>query len=140
MEKTEFILGETQLAEAAEKLLAFAGERRIFTFHAPMGAGKTTFIKALCTALGVREGMSSPTYAIVNEYRTAKGEKVFHFDLYRLKSVEECLDIGFEEYLSSNCYCFIEWPEIAEMLIPSNFIAVSIEVSKNIRYLSAAKF
>ncbi|MFL5754168.1 MAG: tRNA (adenosine(37)-N6)-threonylcarbamoyltransferase complex ATPase subunit type 1 TsaE [Bacteroidia bacterium] len=140
MEKKEFILGEDKLASSADELLAFAGERKLFLFHAEMGAGKTTFIKALCSRLGVKETMSSPTYSIVNEYRTENGKKIYHFDLYRLKTMEECLDIGIEEYLSSGAYCFIEWPEIAKALIPSNFVSVNIVVSNNIRYLSVSKF
>ena len=139
MEKIEFILRENELEDAAKKLLDFAGERKIILFHAPMGAGKTTFIKALCTRLGVKGNMSSPTYSIVNEYLTEKKEKIYHFDLYRLKSTAECFDIGFEEYLDSNCFCFIEWPEVAESLIMSNIIEVSITLQDNVRYLCASK-
>jgi tRNA threonylcarbamoyladenosine biosynthesis protein TsaE len=137
LQRLEFILEENRLTEAAEKLLVFAGEKRIFLFFAGMGAGKTTFIKALCSTLGVNGNMSSPTYSIVNEYLTVKGEKIFHFDLYRLKSAEECLDIGFEEYLSSGSYCFVEWPEVAEMLIMTNIIRVHITLKDNVRYLCA---
>jgi tRNA threonylcarbamoyladenosine biosynthesis protein TsaE len=140
LEKKEFILEEDKPDSAADELLAFAGERKIFLFHAEMGAGKTTLIKALCSRLGVTDQMSSPTYSIVNEYHTEAGKKIYHFDLYRLRNADECLDIGFEEYLSSNAYCFIEWPEVAERLIPPNFISVSIVVSNNIRYLSASIF
>lgn len=123
-------------ADAAKALLDFAGTERILVFEAPMGAGKTTFIKSVCKVLGVIDTMSSPTYSIVNEYRTDSGDKLFHFDLYRLKSSDELMDMGFEEYLSLNHYVFIEWPELAFPFIDS-YVKVSIEASKNIRYLYA---
>ncbi len=123
-------------AQAAKALIDFAGKEHIIVFDAPMGAGKTTFIKALCKSLGVIDTMSSPTYSIVNEYRTDSGKKVFHFDLYRLKDSSELLDMGFEEYLSFNNYVFIEWPELAFPFIES-YVKVSIELNKNIRYIYA---
>lgn len=123
-------------AAAARELIAFAGAEHVFLFEAPMGAGKTTFIKALCTRLGVVDTMSSPTYSVVNEYATRDQGKVYHFDLYRLKSPAELLDIGFEEYLDSNSYLFIEWPELALPFIGPH-VKVNIEVNKNIRYLCA---
>jgi tRNA threonylcarbamoyladenosine biosynthesis protein TsaE len=94
-------------------------------FEAEMGVGKTTFIKEISKVLGVKDAMSSPTYSIVNEYHWEKG-KIFHFDLYRVKSVIECLDIGMDEYLNSGNYCFIEWPEIAKPLYPENYIVIKI--------------
>lgn len=123
-------------AAAAAELLAFAGEEHVFLFEAPMGAGKTTFIKVLCARLGVQDTMSSPTYAVVNEYATGDHQRVYHFDLYRLKSTAELLDIGFEEYLESGSYLFIEWPELAMPLIGS-YVKVNIELNENIRYLCA---
>lgn len=123
-------------ALAAAELIRFAGTQHIFLFEAPMGAGKTTFIKALCTQLGVVDTMSSPTYAVVNEYATRESLRLYHFDLYRLKSSMELLEIGFEEYLDSGSYLFIEWPELALPLIGSH-IKVTIEVNGNIRYLCA---
>lgn len=123
-------------AAAAAELLAFAGQERVFLFEAPMGAGKTTFIKVLCARLGVQDTMSSPTYAVVNEYATGDHQRVYHFDLYRLKSTAELLDIGFEEYLESGNYLFIEWPELAMPLIGS-YVKVNIELNENIRYLCA---
>ncbi len=139
MQELEIILEEHKLAAAAAQLLAFAGDTKVFAFHAHMGAGKTTFIKAICRTLGVAENMSSPTYAIVNEYQNNKQEKIYHFDLYRLKKAGECLDIGFEEYIESGNYCFIEWPEIAEPLILTNFLIVVIQLKDNVRYLRASK-
>lgn len=123
-------------ANAAAELMAFAGTERVFLFEAPMGAGKTTFIKALCTRLGVTGPMSSPTYSVVNEYATHDHRRIYHFDLYRLKSTPELLDIGFEEYLDSGDYLFIEWPELAFPLIGSH-VKVNIELKGNIRYLCA---
>jgi tRNA threonylcarbamoyladenosine biosynthesis protein TsaE len=121
---------------AASQLLEYAGMQRVFFFEAPMGAGKTTFIKSVCRQLKVIDTMSSPTYAVVNEYVTLNNHKVFHFDLYRLKSSLELLEIGFEEYISTDAYLFIEWPELAEPLVGS-YVKVTIELNQNIRYLYA---
>lgn len=130
-------ISKTELhAEAAAGLIAFAGPERVFLFDAPMGAGKTTFIKALCARLGVTDTMSSPTYSVVNEYATGDHQRIYHFDLYRLKTTLELLDIGFEEYLASGNYLFIEWPELAIPLIGSH-VKVNIELKGNIRYLCA---
>lgn len=123
-------------APAAAGLIAFAGTERVFIFDAPMGAGKTTFIKALCTQLGVADTMSSPTYSVVNEYATSDHHRIYHFDLYRLRSTLELMEIGFEEYLGSGNYLFIEWPELAIPLIGSH-VKVNIELNRNIRYLCA---
>lgn len=125
--------------KAVADLIAFSDSEKIFLFDAPMGAGKTTFIKSLATYLGVSGSMSSPTYGIVNEYRTFSNSKIFHFDLYRLKSTEELFDLGFEEYIDSNNYVFIEWPELAMTFISSH-ILVKIEVKDNNRYLHAEKY
>lgn len=123
----------------AKELLAFCEDTRICLFEAQMGAGKTTLIKELCKALGSKDDFSSPTFAIVNEYHYPKG-KIFHFDFYRLKNSIELLDIGFEEYIHSGNYCFIEWPELAEEYVTENFIKISIKTNENIRYLHATKF
>lgn len=118
-----------QLPAAAKKVIDFAGDLRVFAFDAEMGAGKTTFIKQLCSTLGSVDSFSSPTYAIVNEYDSPAG-KLYHFDLYRIKDQEELLDLGFEEYLSSGNYCFIEWPEMARNFLPKNHIGIKISVNK----------
>ena len=102
---------------------------RIFAFYGDMGAGKTTFIKAICQQLFVRDVVNSPTFAIVNEYLRAEGGSIFHFDLYRLKSWQEMLDIGYEDYFYSGNYCLIEWPEKVEDLLPESTIKVRIELS-----------
>lgn len=125
--------------EVARQLLEFAGDERIFTFDAPMGSGKTTFIKSLCQQLFVTDTMSSPTYSIVNEYHTSLNSKLYHFDLYRLKSPEELFEMGFEEYLSSGNYVFIEWPELASDFL-SSFVRIIINTENNIRYLCAEIF
>jgi tRNA threonylcarbamoyladenosine biosynthesis protein TsaE len=123
-------------AAAAKQLIDFAGKERVFLFNAPMGAGKTTFIKSLCRYLGVIDTMSSPTYSIVNEYDT-KGEfKIYHFDLYRLRSSEELFEIGIEDYLSSGNYVFIEWPELAMPFLDS-YLRNIILLEENNRYLCA---
>lgn len=119
-----------------KELLEFAGTEKIFLFHAPMGAGKTTFIKAICHYLKVSDTMSSPTYSVVNEYNTESGEKVYHFDLYRLKSSGELLDLGFEEYVSSGHYLFVEWPEMAIPFLDS-YVRIIINIDSNNRYLCA---
>lgn len=121
---------------ASKKLLEFAGDYKVFAFNGEMGAGKTTFIKSLCNTLGSTNDFSSPTYSIVNEYRFPEG-KIFHFDLYRLKSMEEVLDIGFEEYVSGKDYCFIEWPDLAMSLLPLPHLSIVINQNQNNRYLSA---
>jgi tRNA threonylcarbamoyladenosine biosynthesis protein TsaE len=97
---------------------------RVFALHGDLGAGKTTFIKGFCRALGVEDHTSSPSFSIVNEYRTASGDPIYHFDLYRLRSLRELLDIGFQEYVDSGHYCFIEWPEMAEGLLDVDLVDV----------------
>jgi tRNA threonylcarbamoyladenosine biosynthesis protein TsaE len=116
------------IAEAAKKFLAEAGDLRVFAFHGGMGAGKTTFIKALCSELGVTEVVASPTFAIVNEYMAQNGEPVYHFDLYRVKTMDEACDFGCEDYFYSGSYCFIEWPELVEPLLPDDTVDVCITV------------
>jgi len=116
------------LKTAAQSIINFAGDEKIFLFYGQMGAGKTTLINALCRELGVTENTSSPTFAIVNEYRSSKGN-IFHFDFYRLKNQTEALDIGFEEYVDSGNYCFIEWPEKIPDLLPLNHLRISIAVT-----------
>ena len=117
------------LAAAARQFVEAMGERRIFAFYGKMGAGKTTFIKAICEALGVEDVVTSPTFAIVNEYGADGAfDRVYHFDFYRIKNLREAYDIGCEEYFYSGCPCFIEWPELVEELLPENTVNVSIEV------------
>jgi tRNA threonylcarbamoyladenosine biosynthesis protein TsaE len=119
----------SRIDQVAREFLIQIGERRIVAFHAPMGAGKTTFSSAVCRVLGVADdAVSSPTFAIVNEYRTHDGEPVFHFDFYRIKSAAEALDIGFYEYIDSGFLCLMEWPENIEALLPEETLHVYISV------------
>lgn len=115
---------------AAARFLEETAGRSLIAFYAPMGAGKTTFTTAICRALGVREdAVGSPTFAIVNEYRTATGESVFHFDFYRITKAAEALDIGLFDYLDSGCLCLMEWPENIEDILPDETLKVSIKVN-----------
>lgn len=116
-----------QLASTAVKFLEAFPYDRIFAFYGKMGAGKTTFIKALCRAMGSADNITSPTFALVNEYDTTGPAKIYHFDFYRVKNPAEALDIGLEEYLYSEQYCFMEWPEKVESLLPDDLVEVHIE-------------
>jgi len=120
----------SDLPGVASRLLEAFPESRIFAFYGAMGAGKTTFIKALCAVLDVQDTVSSPTFAIVNVYKTSGEALVNHFDCYRMRSAEEAYDIGYEDYFYSGDYCFIEWPEIIEQLIPEDAVKVRIEVNE----------
>jgi len=115
---------------AAQILTAFPASR-VFALHGELGAGKTTLIKGFCAALGVTDPMSSPTFSIVNEYRSEHGGPVYHFDLYRLKDADELQGIGFTEYIDSGAYCFIEWPELAEGLLPLDALHLTLETAPN---------
>ena len=122
-------LGNIQ--EAARLFIEQIGEHKVFAFYGKMGAGKTTFIKAICEELGVNDVITSPTFAIINEYRTSpKGRLVettlYHFDFYRIKKLEEVYDMGYEDYFYSGALCFIEWPELIEELLPENTVKVCI--------------
>jgi tRNA threonylcarbamoyladenosine biosynthesis protein TsaE len=130
------ISNETALPAVSKKLLAFAKHIKVFAIEAPIGAGKTTLIKQLCKTLGSQDHFGSPTYSIVNEY-SYPGGKIFHFDLYRLKSVNELFDIGFEEYMDGKQFCFIEWPGIVLDLVPKPYIIVKIDILENKRVLKA---
>ena len=114
--------------DAAKQFIAAMGESAIFAFYGKMGAGKTTFIKAVCEELGVKDVINSPTFSIINEYRSeTSGELIYHFDFYRIKKEEEAYDFGYEDYFDSGCLCFIEWPELIEDLLPSDAVKVTIE-------------
>ena len=132
MEKhTINISGLNEYPEAAKRVIALMGDRKIFAFYGKMGVGKTTFIKSLCEALGVTDAVNSPTFAIVNEYADGNGEPVFHFDMYRIKSVAELYNLGYEDYLYSDGLCLIEWPELAEELLPEDTVKVTIEENED---------
>ena len=116
-----------EIAVAAKEFVAAMGERKVFAFYGKMGAGKTTFIKAVCEELGVEDVINSPTFAIVNEYVDGKGEPVYHFDFYRIKNLQEVMDLGYEDYVYSGHVCFMEWPELIENLLPDDAVKVTIE-------------
>lgn len=118
---------EEQLDQVAEAILKAHPEERVFGFYGEMGAGKTTLIKALCRALGVRDVTSSPTFAIINEYWTEAGEPLYHFDFYRIDEPADATRVGFEEYLYSGHYCFIEWTEKVEEILQGDFVPITIE-------------
>lgn len=126
-----------QLPRLASDLLEEFREERFFAFFGKMGVGKTTLIKALCDQLGVKEVVCSPTFAIINEYTSGEGEPVYHFDFYRLKSAEEAYDIGYEEYFYSGMYCFTEWTEKIEQLLPGHYVRVEMKETNGIRTLIA---
>jgi tRNA threonylcarbamoyladenosine biosynthesis protein TsaE len=113
--------------DVAKSILNDFGDNRIFALYGKMGAGKTVLIQHFCKILGVEDVVNSPTFAIVNEYTTKEGEPVFHFDFYRMEKPEEAYDIGYEEYIYSGNYCFLEWPEKISELLPGTFVYISIE-------------
>ena len=114
--------------EAAKQFIAAMEENTVFAFYGKMGAGKTTFIKAVCEELGVTDVINSPTFAIVNEYEDAVGNTIYHFDFYRIKEIAEVYNMGYEEYFYSGDLCLIEWPELIEDLLPEDAMVVRIEV------------
>ena len=113
------------IGDAARQFVDAIGDHRVFAFYGSMGAGKTTFIKAICEQLGVEDVITSPTFAIVNEYET-NDRPIFHFDFYRIKRLEEVYDMGYEDYFYSGSICFIEWPELIEELLPDDAVRVTI--------------
>jgi tRNA threonylcarbamoyladenosine biosynthesis protein TsaE len=145
--KTIIVKNLSELKETAKQILSFAQEKKIICFYGDLGAGKTTLIKEICKQLGMADAGSSPTFALINEYSalpfrdpnsslTVRGPVLYHFDLYRLKFESEIYDIGYEEYLYSGNYCFIEWPEKMEHLLPHDFIKVEIKVEDTQRIIS----
>lgn len=118
-----------KINETAKAFINAMGDNTVFAFHGEMGAGKTTFIKAVCETLGVDDVINSPTFAIVNEYRSASGELIYHFDFYRINKIEEAYDFGYEDYFYSGSLCFIEWPERVESLLPADAVNVRITIN-----------
>ena len=130
--QTYLIREKSELSDVAAELLRYAGKRRKFVLYGDLGAGKTTFVQAICAGLGVRETVASPTFSLVNEYSyfdadTKRSALVHHIDLYRLRSLEEALDIGIEEYLDGPYYCFIEWPQQVEALLEEDTVQIKLE-------------
>jgi tRNA threonylcarbamoyladenosine biosynthesis protein TsaE len=128
-----------ELQDTARELIAQFPDERVFAFYGKMGAGKTTFIQSICRVLGSKDNVTSPTFALINEYNTKDLESIFHFDFYRIKELEEAFDLGYEDYIYSGSYCLIEWPEMIEPLLPENFVEVKIEVQENERRLITAQ-
>ena len=118
------------IRESAREFISHIGNRHVFAFYGKMGAGKTTFVKAICEELGVADVITSPTFAIVNQYQAKQGatgiSTIYHFDFYRIKRLEEVYDMGYEDYFYSDALCFIEWPELIEDLLPDDAVRVSI--------------
>jgi tRNA threonylcarbamoyladenosine biosynthesis protein TsaE len=125
------IKDKRHLPYAVKKLLKHAGKNKIFAFYGSMGAGKTTIIKAICKILGAADIVSSPTFTLVNEYRTSNEETLYHIDFFRIKKKEEVFDFGIEEYLTGDSYCFMEWPELVEEILPHRTMRVRITVDEN---------
>ena len=126
--------------DAAKQFIEAMGDNTVFAFYGQMGAGKTTFIKAVCEELCVTDVINSPTFAIINEYRSENaGELIYHFDFYRINKVEEAFDFGYEDYFFSGALCFIEWPELIEELLPSDVVKVYIEEQEDGSRLLAMK-
>ena len=120
-----------EVNKVAREVLSFFNTPCILAFYGKMGAGKTTLIKAICEELEVADTVTSPTFSIINEYQTINGQTVYHFDFYRMEKEEELYDMGVEEYFDSHSYCFIEWPEKAEHVLPNDTHSIRINVSKN---------
>lgn len=120
-----------KIDEAALEFIRAMGDNTVFAFHGDIGAGKTTFIKAICENLGVSDTINSPTFAIVNEYRSDSGELIYHFDFYRINKIEEVFDFGYEDYFYSGSLCFIEWPEKVDTLLPKDTVNVYVKVQED---------
>ncbi|ADQ80225.1 Uncharacterized protein family UPF0079, ATPase [Paludibacter propionicigenes WB4] len=132
IEKTELeIQSLGTIHKTAQEFIELIGKNTVFAFNGKMGAGKTTFIKAICEVMGVKETVNSPTFSIVNEYESADGRIIFHFDCYRINKVQEALDFGAEEYLYSGNLCFIEWSENIAPILPESIVNVDIEETEN---------
>ncbi len=133
MKKSIEIKSLADIRQAAQDFLEQTAGHNLIAFYAPMGAGKTTFTTAICSLLGVKEdAVSSPTFSIINEYRTATGESLYHFDFYRIEHLSEALDIGLYDYLDSGSLCLMEWPENIEELLPEETLKVQIRVNPDL--------
>ena len=131
-----------QIPAAARRFINAMNNRSVFAFYGKMGAGKTTFIKAVCKELGVTDVINSPTFAIVNEYRSdTDGKLIYHFDFYRIKKIGEVYDMGYEDYVYSGALCFIEWPQLIEELLPADAVKVTIdELEDGTRQITVSEF
>ncbi|MFW6372019.1 MAG: tRNA (adenosine(37)-N6)-threonylcarbamoyltransferase complex ATPase subunit type 1 TsaE [Bacteroidota bacterium] len=127
------------IEKTAKELIDRFPQQRVFAFYGKMGAGKTTFIQAMCRQLGTADNVTSPSFAIINEYKTDAGDSIYHFDFYRIKEIGEAYDLGYEDYFYSGSYCLIEWPEKIDPLLPENYVSVNITVEeKEVRKITAS--
>jgi tRNA threonylcarbamoyladenosine biosynthesis protein TsaE len=132
MNQQEFVAsGLESLLPISRSIIDATKGIKVFAFYGKMGAGKTTLIKSFCEALNVIDDVNSPTFSIINEYFTDKEESIFHFDFYRIKKIEEVFDIGYEEYIYSDKYCFLEWPELIKDLLPQEYVHIGIDEAEN---------
>jgi tRNA threonylcarbamoyladenosine biosynthesis protein TsaE len=128
---SERVISIEGLKDAAANLIQQFPDMRIFALYGQMGAGKTTFIQSIVSYLGSDDNVTSPTFALINEYKTKDLSSIFHFDFYRIENMEEAFDLGYEDYIYSGEYCFIEWPEMIEALLPENIVKVKIETQED---------
>jgi len=129
----------SEIGNVAAQIIEFAEDVKVWAFDGEMGAGKTTLIRAICEKLGVTDNVSSPTFSLVNEYETASGEILYHFDFYRIKNEREAMDIGLEEYLYSGNRCFLEWPSKISTLLPSELLNIKISIEDSSRVIQLFK-
>ncbi|MFP4467617.1 MAG: tRNA (adenosine(37)-N6)-threonylcarbamoyltransferase complex ATPase subunit type 1 TsaE [Bacteroidales bacterium] len=133
------VMDPAELEDVARSLIDAFPNQRVFAFFGPMGVGKTTFIQAICRVLEATDQASSPTFSIVNHYMTSAGDSLYHFDFYRINSMEEAFDLGYEDYFYSGNYCFIEWPEKVETLLPDDCLAVNMQDDHGKRIIRIGK-
>lgn len=132
-------VGLDELPLAAQSILDSMGSETVIAFYGEMGAGKTTLIKEICSQLGSQDNVTSPTFALMNEYHTGSGRKIFHFDFYRINSIAEAFDMGYEDFFYSGNLCLVEWPEKIKQLLPQNCLSVFITVENNLRTITVRK-
>ena len=136
----KFIIRREEELCAVAKMILEKYNSKIFLFYGEMGVGKTSFIKKFCKELGVSDVVSSPTFSIVNQYSNVNDEIIYHFDFYRTEKKEEVFDIGYEEYLFNSSYCFIEWPEKIEDLLPTNYLKINMKLDDNNRIINIQEY
>jgi tRNA threonylcarbamoyladenosine biosynthesis protein TsaE len=135
---SEIVTSIEGLKDTAANLIHRFPDKKIFALYGKMGAGKTTFIQAICKHLGSEDNVTSPTFALINEYSSPEQSSIFHFDFYRIENIEEAFDLGYEDYIYSGHYCFIEWPEMIEPLLPEQIVNIEIQAQEdNSRIISA---
>ena len=132
-------VGLKELPTAAQNILDSLGSEKVIAFYGEMGAGKTTLIKEMCRQLDSQDNVTSPTFALMNEYSTGSGQKIFHFDFYRINSIAEAFDMGYEDFFYSDNLCLVEWPEKIKQLLPQNCLSVFITVENNLRTITVRK-